>query len=239
MSRLFLIRHAQASFLEENYDKLSRLGEEQARLLGEYWAWQNLQFDRVGAGPRQRQIHTAKIVADEFRRASKPFPEIQSSAEFDEYDGENVLRRALPELLKKSQQARELYRPLEEACSSSDRAKNFQRLFEWVITKWVGGELDVPGVETWPEFCARVNGGISQFVSQCGHGSTTAIFCSGGPIAVAVQRALHLTAQDTLRVMWMSRNASYTDFLFSGERFTLSGFNAFPHLDDPSLLTYR
>jgi hypothetical protein len=39
--------------------------------------------------------------------------------------------------------------------------------------------------------------------------------------------------------MWMSRNCSYSEFLFSGERFTLSAFNAFPHLDDPALLTYR
>jgi len=37
MGILFLVRHAQASFLEQNYDKLSALGETQARHLGEYW----------------------------------------------------------------------------------------------------------------------------------------------------------------------------------------------------------
>jgi hypothetical protein len=37
----------------------------------------------------------------------------------------------------------------------------------------------------------------------------------------------------------MSRNASLTGFLASGERFTLSTFNAHPHLDEDSLLTYR
>jgi hypothetical protein len=37
MGRLLLIRYAQASFLSQNYDKLSDLGEKQARLLGEYW----------------------------------------------------------------------------------------------------------------------------------------------------------------------------------------------------------
>ncbi|MFZ0878241.1 MAG: histidine phosphatase family protein, partial [Candidatus Acidiferrales bacterium] len=96
-----------------------------------------------------------------------------------------------------------------------------------------------PGVESWAEFSARVNRGISQFISRCGHGVNAAIFCSGGPIAVAVERALHLSPPDTLQIMWMSRNASYTEFLFSGDRFTLSAFNAFPHLDDPALLTYR
>ncbi len=38
MSSLFLVRHGQASFLERNYDKLSAKGEEQARILGRYWA---------------------------------------------------------------------------------------------------------------------------------------------------------------------------------------------------------
>lgn len=239
MSRLFLVRHAQASFLEEDYDKLSPLGEEQARLLGEYWARQNFRFDHVCAGPRVRQRHTAQIVADVFEEAGRPFPEISSISEFDEYDGENVLRRALPKLLETNQQFRELYESFATSSGPAARSRNFQKLFECVIVRWVNGELDVPRVESWDDFCARVNRGISHFISECGHGATAAIFCSGGPIAVAVQRALNLTPHDTLRVMWMSRNASYSDFLFSGDRFTLSGFNAFPHLDHPSLLTYR
>jgi broad specificity phosphatase PhoE len=37
MSVVYLVRHAHASFLELNYDKLSKLGEAQACLLGEYW----------------------------------------------------------------------------------------------------------------------------------------------------------------------------------------------------------
>jgi broad specificity phosphatase PhoE len=239
VSRLFLVRHAQASFLEEDYDKLSPLGEEQARRLGEYWAQQNLPFDRVCAGPRVRQRHTANIVAGAFEEAGRPFPEISSISEFDEYDGENVLKRALPKLLETNEQVRELCESFTRASDSNDRSKNFQRLFEWVITRWVDGELVVPGVESWGQFGARVNRGISQFISECGHGTTAAIFCSGGPIAIAVQRALNLSPQHTLQVMWVSRNASYTDFLFSGDRFTVGGFNAFPHLDHPSLLTYR
>jgi broad specificity phosphatase PhoE len=55
MGILFLVRHAQASFLEQNYDKLSALGEAQACHLGEYWARRKILFDRVCAGPRVRQ----------------------------------------------------------------------------------------------------------------------------------------------------------------------------------------
>src|SRR3984893_14433603 len=37
MGLITLVRHGQASFLKEDYDKLSELGELQARTLGEYW----------------------------------------------------------------------------------------------------------------------------------------------------------------------------------------------------------
>jgi hypothetical protein len=56
---------------------------------------------------------------------------------------------------------------------------------------------------------------------------------------VTLQRALRLSTESTLQAAWMARNGSIHEFLFSGERFTLSSFNASPHLDDPSLLTYR
>ena len=54
-----------------------------------------------------------------------------------------------------------------------------------------------------------------------------------------MQRALDLSARNALKTAWMVRNCSYSEFLFSGDRFTLSCFNASPHLDDASLLTYR
>jgi len=65
------------------------------------------------------------------------------------------------------------------------------------------------------------------------------IFTSGGPLAVVVRRALHLSTEDTLQIAWMLRNCSFTEFLYSRDRLTLSSFNAFPHLDEDSLLTYR
>ena len=95
------------------------------------------------------------------------------------------------------------------------------------------------GVESWEMFIARVNRGLSQFLSTAGKSETCAIFTSGGPVAVAVQRALCLSPQATLQLAWMPRNCSYAEFLFSADRFTLSTFNSFQHLDDPSLLTYR
>ena len=239
MSRVLLVRHAQAFFLEPDYDKLSRLGETQARRLGSYWAQREISFDRVCSGPCVRQRDSARIVGEAYRDAGLNFPEPVVMGEFDEYQGEAVLKHALPQLVETDAAIRDSYQRFLNTQAPADRLKPFEKMFEAVIRKWVGGEIAVPGVESWVEFCARVNRGLARFISEASHGEHSAIFCSGGPISVAVQRALNLSAQDTLRVAWMSRNCSYSEFLFSGDRFTLSSFNAFPHLDDASLLTYR
>jgi broad specificity phosphatase PhoE len=112
-------------------------------------------------------------------------------------------------------------------------------LFELVIGKWVRGEISPQGVETWLEFCSRVNSGLAKFLSAGARGERVAIFSSGGPIAVAMQRALHLSSERALQASWMSRNSSWSEFLYSAKLFTLSSFNVHGHLDDPALMTYR
>ena len=239
MGRVFLVRHAQASFLEPNYDKLSGIGELQARRLGEFWVGHNVTFDRVCSGPAARHLNTAAIVGEIYSRSGQDFPQPAVLEEFDEFQSDGVLENGLPHLLKNDPRVYELHAAFQKSSSETDRHANFQRLFEAIVTMWVQGQLVVNGIESWPEFCARVNRGLSKFLSNGRSGERVAIFSSGGPIGVAVQRALNLSALDTLRVAWMARNCSYSEFLFSGERFTLSTFNSFPHLDEKSLLTYR
>jgi broad specificity phosphatase PhoE len=239
MGRLFLVRHAQASFLQQNYDKLSALGETQARLLGEHWAQHNIVFDRACTGPCVRQKDTAKLMSDEYRKAGLKFPEPLVIPEFDEYQGEAVLERGLPRLLENDARIRELHSALQTSVSSGERRSNFQKLFAAVIAEWVRGTIPLPGVETWLEFCFRMNLGLSKILASGGRGEQVAIVTSGGPIAVAMQRALNLSPQDTVQVSWMSRNCSWSEFLYAGDRFTLSAFNTHPHLDDAAMLTYR
>jgi broad specificity phosphatase PhoE len=239
MSRVTLVRHAQASFLEPNYDKLCATGEVQARLLGEYWARRGMLFSRAWSGPRVRQVQTGRIVEQAYRRAGQEFPELAVTNEFDEYPAEAVLKQGLPQVLERSQAVRDLHRAFEQSKDSDERKRSFQQMFEVVIGMWVGGELVVDGVESWQDFCARVNRGIATIVNSTTLSGDSVVFTSGGPIGVAMRRALNLSPADTLQLTWMSRNASFTEFLSSGSRFTLSTFNAHPHLEDESLLTYR
>jgi broad specificity phosphatase PhoE len=239
MGILFLIRHAQASFLQQNYDQLSALGKKQSRLLGEYWAQRNVVFDRACTGPCVRQKDTAKLMDEEYRKAGVEFPEPLILPEFDEYQGEAVLALGLPRLLESSARIRELHSKFQASTSPGEQRSSFQKLFEAVIAEWVQGALFLPGVEPWPEFCSRVNLRLSGILAHGGRGEQVAIVTSGGPIAVAMQRALNLSPQHTLQVSWMSRNCSWSEFLYAGDRFTLSAFNTHPHLNDAAMLTYR
>jgi broad specificity phosphatase PhoE len=178
-------------------------------------------------------------VAEAFKRSGLKFPEPVTLAEFDEFHGEAVLSKSLPQLLAHNTKIRELHDALQNSRTETEKRANFQRLFEAVISMWAHGEMAPQNVETWQEFCARVNCGLTRFLADGRKGEAVAIFTSGGPLSVVVQRALHLSAQDTLRIAWMARNSSFSEFLFSGDRLTLSSFNSFPHLDDDSFLTYR
>jgi broad specificity phosphatase PhoE len=239
MSRVILVRHAQASFLEANYDKLCATGDVQARLLGEYWGRRGVPFGRVWSGPRVRQMQTAHRVEQAYRRLGREFPEVGVMNEFDEYPAEAVLKLGLPQVLERSQEVRHLHRGFEQSQDIVERKRSFQQMFEAVIGMWVRGELVINGVESWEDFCARVDRGITTIVNGVPPVGDSVVFTSGGPIGAAMQRALHLSHADTLQLTWMSRNCSFTEFLSSGSRFTLSTFNAHPHLEDESLLTYR
>jgi broad specificity phosphatase PhoE len=239
MSHLFLVRHGQASFLEPDYDKLSTKGETQSRLLGEFWAKHKVVFDRVYTGPKVRQRETARIVGEQYKETGSTWPEPAVLSAFDEFQAEAVLEQTLPPLVESDEHVRALHQAFQNASGKDQRFKTFQRVFEAVIDRWARGELVTSGIERWPEFCARVQRGLSELAQNGSRGQHIVIFSSGGPVGVAMQKALKLSTEATLRSAWMVRNCAYSEFLFSGSRFTLNSYNAYPHLVDPVFLTYR
>lgn len=239
MSTLWVVRHGQASFFEADYDRLSPLGEEQSRRLGALWSRRRIQFDQVHCGPRVRHIETARLAGEQLVAAGITWPAPQVSPDFDEYAAEAVLKTALPELIERHEPIRRLQA---EVTASRDRAetlRNFQRLYEVVIGQWVRGELPLDDVEPWPEFRARVLRGLERIAAKAPRGANVALFTSGGPVGVAVERALATAERSTLQLAWMVQNGAYSEFLFSADRFTLSRYNVVDHLDEPALLSYR
>ena len=74
MGSLLIVRHAQASFLSDDYDRLSAIGEAQSQILGEWWVARNVVFDRVFAGPRIRHTDTVKFVSAAYKNFGRDFP---------------------------------------------------------------------------------------------------------------------------------------------------------------------
>src|SRR6185295_8840196 len=136
MSRLILVRHSQASFFADNYDRLSQLGERQARALGEHWVRLGIEFDEVIVGPRERQIGTEQIVRSVYEANGKPWPQADVRPEFDEHNVDQLLGVPLEELLRHHPQLRLLADDHRNAFAPEQVQRSFQRLFEAICQLW-------------------------------------------------------------------------------------------------------
>jgi broad specificity phosphatase PhoE len=239
MSFLTLVRHGQASFFAEEYDKLSAVGEAQAALLGDHWARRGVVFDEVYSGPRARQARTAEIVGERFRQAGLPWPEPVTLAALDEYDLTGLVSKLIPDLMARDPGFSDLVQGYLSSHPETERSRTFQRMFEVLLRHWQTAPHAVEGLESWREFRARVRGGLDSIRSRPGNGRRVAAFTSGGFIGTAVHLALGAPDAAALEVNWRIRNCSLTEFLFNRDRLTLDSVNAVPHLEDSAVWTYR
>lgn len=238
MSELTLVRHAQASLFADDYDVLSPVGETQARLLGEYWARRQIDFDDVYCGPRLRQKHTAEIVGTAYTQAGRSWPEPVVLVELDEYDLGALIHKLAPDLSRRDAAFTELLENYRRDKNGPGRVKSFWRMFQALTAHWVATPNAVDGVEGFPAFRDRVERGLRRVMETSGSGRRVAVFTSGGVIGTSVRLALDAPDRTALEVNWRVRNCSLTEFVFTTDRFTLDSFNALPHLEDPALWTY-
>jgi broad specificity phosphatase PhoE len=225
--------------MAENYDKLSPLGEQQARKLGEFWLRNGTRFHQVFQGPAERHLRTASIVAEVFADAGVPWPEPVTVPEMDEFDAVLLMRSLVPALTESHEPVRDLHGAFQQAAGTPEAGELLQRLFEEVARHWSRGTVHAAGMESWSAFRSRICRGIHHVRSATPKSSSSVVFTSGGPIAATVGLAHDLSPEKAIELVWVSRNSSCTEFLFSGSRFSLSTFNTHPHLDDQSLVTYR
>jgi broad specificity phosphatase PhoE len=239
VGRLILVRHGQASFLSDDYDRLSDLGREQARLLGGYLLHHGLTINATYTGPRLRQIDTGRIVGETLEVAGQHWPDMETLDGLDECHSELLLDKVLPLLGEQHEDIHTLIEAFEAAHGHGEKRKAFQRMFDRVMRLYIHGRFSLEGLESWADFTERVNASLSYMMDHAGKRATVVAFTSGGPIAIAAQRALNTDPDTTLEFMWQGRNAAVTEFVFSRDRFTLVMYNAVPHLSDAAMWTHR
>jgi len=207
VAELLLVRHGQANSRatdEESYDKLSSLGQIQARWLGEHLSTTNPHFDRVLTGTLLRQVETARHMGCDITTQDPRLNELSyfalAQAAFDEY--------AIPVPTDPSQFATHLPR---------------------VIELWTRDQLNsIP--ESFTDFATRITQVIAE---QCEAAGRTLLVTSGGVIGMSLRHALGLDNTAMAKVMLQTANASMHRLSFVHGALMVAGFNATPHLDAP------
>lgn len=221
MTSILLVRHGQASFGRNDYDVLSPLGEQQARLTGERLRLLSHPLGAALSGTLRRQADTARLALEGVGFVQDPA--------FDEYSAAALFRR---------------YAPSTRMDDLRGDVRRFQENLMSVTDAWLtdaSPEDARGGVESWQSFRARVRAGLGMVVRRLGKDDTAVIFTSGGVIGAALGEALGLTASRAVALSWRVLNASVTELSFGRSGFSLAGFNDVGHLRraGAGLLTYR
>lgn len=241
MSRLILVRHAQASFFADDYDRLSQLGEKQARALGEHWARLGIELDEVIVGPRKRQINTEQIVRSvcTANGNGKCWPPAEVRPEFDEHCVDQLLGQPLEDIVRAHTELAPLAAAYRNAAAPDQTQRNFQRLFEAICHLWCGAAQATDSIEPWSKFQWRVESGLRRPLESPERNRTIGVFTSVGNITVALRCALGCEPARAFELGWRLKNCSVTELIFSGKRVTLDQFNSVAHLSDPATWTFR
>ena len=234
-----LIRHGQASFFAADYDRLSSMGEEQSRLLGQYWGIHGVRIDQVYSGPRLRQQQTTRWIGEAFRQHGGNWPDPVIEAGLDEYDLSGLMKHLAPALADEDSRFASLFDASRQSATQPERLRNFQPMFERLLLHWQLGTSSMANVESWTKFRERVENSIRQIQDGAQKGCRIAVVTSGGFIGTAVQSTLAAPDQCALELNWRVRNSSLTELVFTRDRSTLDSFNTVPHLSEPSHWTYR
>jgi broad specificity phosphatase PhoE len=180
-----------------------------------------------------------EIAGSVVKAAGLPWPDPQEVTDLDEFDAFTMMRVMAPVLIDIDPEIRMLSQAFEENRDTPEAGRLLQKFFEAACRKWASGDVETPPVETWAQFRQRIGNSIDNLRRTAEPSTSTVAFTSGGPIAATIGFVLDLTAAKAIEFVWLSRNCSWTQFLHSGERFSMHSFNAIPHLDDLSLFSYR
>lgn len=213
MGSIHLVRHGQASWQSDDYDKLSDLGHRQADALGLSWEAAQFEWTHAVAGSMRRHDETA----------------ISAMEGADFGDGHDVDERW-------NEYDHLALTGFVDAASRPADAREFQKLLNVSLDRWIGG--DTTQGESFAEFADRVRGAFDEAREHAGSGQSVVVFTSGGPIALATSYALAGDASLFQRLNNVVINASVTTFIVGSSGTNLLSFNEHTHLPK-DMVTFR
>jgi broad specificity phosphatase PhoE len=216
VSELFLVRHAQASFGQDDYDKLSDLGHRQSEWLGEYFAARNIVFDQVVTGAMTRHRETLTGISRGMQQATNG---AHQHAAWNEFDFETLTKLYMQQ------------NPEARPAADADRRELYGVLKKSMLA-WAEDTIDRAGttMESWSDFRSRVTAALHQIQTD-GADRKVLIVSSGGSISAALQHVLDLPAASMVQLNLQTRNTGLHRCVFNTHSISLASFNNTPHLD--------
>ena len=223
-SRLWLVRHAQASFGSANYDVLSTRGEHQAERLAAWLvAYPDLHFSHVVAGTLQRHAQTLAPTERAFAASGRPLPAVLRDPDWNEFDHEAAIR-AYAGLAADA--------PIAAAASNGTDRRAIHALLAAALHAWAAGELDRAVPETWDAFGTRV--ARAQARLDAVPKGKILVVSSGGPITRCAQAALGCDAAHAVHLNLALRNTAISEFRSADGDWDMQIWNMLPHLSAPA-----
>lgn len=233
MAQLTIVRHGQASFGADDYDKLSATGARQSDLLGRWLAVCGFRPARVVLGSLLRQRETADhCLAALSLEGTVPRATIEA---LNEYDNEEILHVHLPHLATPS--ARREY-----LATHADPVRASREMFMASMGRWTANESPADYTETWPAFNQRCHQAFLHAAEGLPDDAQVLVFTSGGVISSLCHDLLGLTPKAAFELNWSLANTGITVVNARKGRLRLVSLNGIPHLDqvrEPVLVTYR
>ncbi|MFV8818334.1 histidine phosphatase family protein [Haliea sp. E17] len=215
MSTLYLIRHGQASFGTDDYDRLSELGRVQAQRTGEYLYRSGVTLDAVYTGSLKRQKDTASLAL-----AAQPRQvEAIVDPRFDEIRNDEQFEHLAPFLAGNDPQLAELL------SRSHNESKPYQKVLAAVFDYWVRNDCSEFGIQSWDDYRGSVRTAMAELMDNEGSGKQVALFTSGGTIATIVSQVLGMEGIATYKFYEPMFNCAISQLVFSGGRVSLASYN--------------
>jgi broad specificity phosphatase PhoE len=224
---LLLVRHGQASYGADDYDRLSERGWQQSRRLGDWLVRGGHRFETVIVGGMRRHAETAAAVAEAFTARGLPLPEPVQDPGFAEFDHRAVFGAWLEHNADD---------PIAIASRSGD-PRDVGAMLRAALLAWAADEL--PGLpERWSEFGERVHAAGERLQALAGEGEAL-VLSSGGVISRLAQIALDVPAERAVELNLSLRNSALSEFHPHRGRLRIGSWNALPHLHgERTLWTY-
>lgn len=237
MSKLYLIRHAQASFLSKDYDNLSEHGQAQSKVLGDYFANKTIRFDKIYVGPLKRHRQTYEQVKLAYQEKGIAIPEAIEIEELREYVGMSNMAKMNQQLSKNHPKFKQWFKEMEEKPNPHTKMKMIVAYLRMWATDTLGFDLPAD-VQTFANFRKTAEIGLQKVIQGNENGQTIAAFSSGGCIAAMMSKVMGVPDPGkTIGFNLVMLNTAISEVLFSDSRLSVLNFNTLPHLQEEMITT--